>query len=232
MGLRVFLWVLGAFYGSKAVSVGLRAFLWVRGCSYGSEITHPPPRPPARVGPVPQRQLLPGREIPPGLPVSAENRENFGAGKRGRGAPPRPLTPPFPPHPSFLPNHVTFTDAYPQKAFCGLFSDDGSLFVSACQGTGGAGEPHIYGARGGHALPLDSSPSPQTTPYGSTSAGGGRGCASSEPPAAATSAGASSTSSSPPTPPTASTPAGPTTVRGVAGGGRGHGAWSRRGGGV
>uniref|UniRef100_A0A663F5M1 DDB1 and CUL4 associated factor 11 n=1 Tax=Aquila chrysaetos chrysaetos TaxID=223781 RepID=A0A663F5M1_AQUCH len=33
----------------------------------------------------------------------------------------------------FLPNHVTFTDSYPQKAFCGLFSDDGSLFVSACQ---------------------------------------------------------------------------------------------------
>ncbi|KAM6188365.1 LOW QUALITY PROTEIN: DDB1- and CUL4-associated factor 11 [Sarcoramphus papa] len=33
----------------------------------------------------------------------------------------------------FLPNRVTFTDSYPQKAFCGLFSDDGSLFVSACQ---------------------------------------------------------------------------------------------------
>ncbi|GAB0206288.1 DDB1- and CUL4-associated factor 11 [Grus japonensis] len=33
----------------------------------------------------------------------------------------------------FLPNHVAFADSYPQKAFCGLFSDDGSLFVSACQ---------------------------------------------------------------------------------------------------
>ncbi|XP_074424188.1 DDB1- and CUL4-associated factor 11 isoform X4 [Larus michahellis] len=33
----------------------------------------------------------------------------------------------------FLPNRVVFTDTYPQKAFCGLFSPDGSLFVSACQ---------------------------------------------------------------------------------------------------
>ncbi|XP_064331499.1 LOW QUALITY PROTEIN: DDB1- and CUL4-associated factor 11 [Phalacrocorax carbo] len=33
----------------------------------------------------------------------------------------------------FLPNHVTFADSYPKKAFCGVFSDDGSVFVSASQ---------------------------------------------------------------------------------------------------
>ncbi|KAM8985891.1 DDB1- and CUL4-associated factor 11 [Ara ararauna] len=33
----------------------------------------------------------------------------------------------------FLPNREAFADSYPQKAFCGLFSPDGSLFVSACQ---------------------------------------------------------------------------------------------------
>ncbi|XP_071885888.1 DDB1- and CUL4-associated factor 11 [Anas platyrhynchos] len=33
----------------------------------------------------------------------------------------------------FLPNHVAAVESYPQKAFCGIFSDDGELFVSACQ---------------------------------------------------------------------------------------------------
>ncbi|KAI6061508.1 DDB1- and CUL4-associated factor 11 isoform X1 [Aix galericulata] len=37
------------------------------------------------------------------------------------------------PPPSFLPNHVAAVESYPQKAFCGIFSDDGKLFVSACQ---------------------------------------------------------------------------------------------------
>ncbi|XP_068777790.1 DDB1- and CUL4-associated factor 11 [Struthio camelus] len=33
----------------------------------------------------------------------------------------------------FLPNHVSFAECYAQKAFCGVYSDDGKLFVSACQ---------------------------------------------------------------------------------------------------
>uniref|UniRef100_A0A8V5G9W3 Uncharacterized protein n=2 Tax=Melopsittacus undulatus TaxID=13146 RepID=A0A8V5G9W3_MELUD len=33
----------------------------------------------------------------------------------------------------FLPNHEAFKDQYPQKAFCGIYSPDGSLFVSASQ---------------------------------------------------------------------------------------------------
>ncbi|XP_025048596.1 LOW QUALITY PROTEIN: DDB1- and CUL4-associated factor 11 [Alligator sinensis] len=33
----------------------------------------------------------------------------------------------------FLPNHLTFTDTYSQKAFCGVYSSDGQLFMSACQ---------------------------------------------------------------------------------------------------
>ncbi|XP_068025753.1 LOW QUALITY PROTEIN: DDB1- and CUL4-associated factor 11 [Melanerpes formicivorus] len=33
----------------------------------------------------------------------------------------------------FLPNQVCFSDTYPQKAFCGLFSPKGDLFVTACQ---------------------------------------------------------------------------------------------------
>lgn len=35
---------------------------------------------------------------------------------------------------SFLPNHVTHKDTYQQKAFCGVYSDDGNMFLSACQG--------------------------------------------------------------------------------------------------
>ncbi|XP_025914103.1 DDB1- and CUL4-associated factor 11 [Apteryx rowi] len=34
---------------------------------------------------------------------------------------------------SFLPNRVAFTESYAQKAFCGIFSEDGRLFASACQ---------------------------------------------------------------------------------------------------
>ncbi|XP_053218783.1 DDB1- and CUL4-associated factor 11 isoform X2 [Podarcis raffonei] len=33
----------------------------------------------------------------------------------------------------FLPNHLSFTDSYSQKAFCGIYSRDGKLFMSACQ---------------------------------------------------------------------------------------------------
>ncbi|XP_039194008.1 DDB1- and CUL4-associated factor 11 isoform X1 [Crotalus tigris] len=33
----------------------------------------------------------------------------------------------------FLPNHLTITDSYSQKAFCGIYSRDGQLFMSACQ---------------------------------------------------------------------------------------------------
>ncbi|XP_070302886.1 DDB1- and CUL4-associated factor 11-like [Salvelinus sp. IW2-2015] len=33
----------------------------------------------------------------------------------------------------FLPNHVTHKDTYQQKAFCGVYSDDGNMFLSACQ---------------------------------------------------------------------------------------------------
>ncbi|KAG8455398.1 hypothetical protein GDO86_001550 [Hymenochirus boettgeri] len=33
----------------------------------------------------------------------------------------------------FLPNHVCATDSYSQKAFCGVYSPDGSIFMSACQ---------------------------------------------------------------------------------------------------
>ncbi|XP_039354222.1 DDB1- and CUL4-associated factor 11 [Mauremys reevesii] len=33
----------------------------------------------------------------------------------------------------FLPNQLAFTDSYYQKAFCGVYSRDGQLFMSACQ---------------------------------------------------------------------------------------------------
>uniref|UniRef100_A0A8D2LLZ2 DDB1- and CUL4-associated factor 11 n=1 Tax=Varanus komodoensis TaxID=61221 RepID=A0A8D2LLZ2_VARKO len=33
----------------------------------------------------------------------------------------------------FLPNRLAFTDSYAQKAFCGIYSRDGQLFMSACQ---------------------------------------------------------------------------------------------------
>ncbi|XP_026879764.2 DDB1- and CUL4-associated factor 11 [Electrophorus electricus] len=33
----------------------------------------------------------------------------------------------------FLPNHVVHKDTYQQKAFCGVYSDDGNMFLSACQ---------------------------------------------------------------------------------------------------
>uniref|UniRef100_A0A0B6YVT7 Uncharacterized protein n=1 Tax=Arion vulgaris TaxID=1028688 RepID=A0A0B6YVT7_9EUPU len=33
----------------------------------------------------------------------------------------------------FLPNHRTRLDVYNQKAFCGIYSDDGNVFLSACQ---------------------------------------------------------------------------------------------------
>ncbi|XP_016061344.1 PREDICTED: DDB1- and CUL4-associated factor 11 isoform X3 [Miniopterus natalensis] len=34
---------------------------------------------------------------------------------------------------SFLPNDLGFTDTYSQKAFCGIYSKDGQIFMSACQ---------------------------------------------------------------------------------------------------
>ncbi|XP_053553072.1 DDB1- and CUL4-associated factor 11-like, partial [Bombina bombina] len=34
---------------------------------------------------------------------------------------------------NFLPNHVCATDSYSQKAFCGVYSPDGTIFMSACQ---------------------------------------------------------------------------------------------------
>ncbi|XP_023563495.1 DDB1- and CUL4-associated factor 11 isoform X3 [Octodon degus] len=33
----------------------------------------------------------------------------------------------------FLPNDLSFTDTYSQKAFCGIYSKDGQVFMSACQ---------------------------------------------------------------------------------------------------
>uniref|UniRef100_A0A8C3S3K9 DDB1- and CUL4-associated factor 11 n=1 Tax=Chelydra serpentina TaxID=8475 RepID=A0A8C3S3K9_CHESE len=33
----------------------------------------------------------------------------------------------------FLPNQLAFTDSYSQKVFCGVYSRDGQLFMSACQ---------------------------------------------------------------------------------------------------
>lgn len=33
----------------------------------------------------------------------------------------------------FLPNHLSFTDSYTQKAFCGIYAKSGDLFMSACQ---------------------------------------------------------------------------------------------------
>ncbi|XP_028933736.1 DDB1- and CUL4-associated factor 11 isoform X1 [Ornithorhynchus anatinus] len=33
----------------------------------------------------------------------------------------------------FLPNHLGFTDSFNQKAFCGIYSEDGQIFMSACQ---------------------------------------------------------------------------------------------------
>uniref|UniRef100_A0A8C6X833 DDB1 and CUL4 associated factor 11 n=1 Tax=Naja naja TaxID=35670 RepID=A0A8C6X833_NAJNA len=33
----------------------------------------------------------------------------------------------------FLPNHLTVKDTYSQKAFCGIYSHDGQIFMSACQ---------------------------------------------------------------------------------------------------
>uniref|UniRef100_A0A8C2LL77 DDB1- and CUL4-associated factor 11 n=1 Tax=Cricetulus griseus TaxID=10029 RepID=A0A8C2LL77_CRIGR len=33
----------------------------------------------------------------------------------------------------FLPNDLSFTDTYSQKAFCGIYSKDGQIFMSACQ---------------------------------------------------------------------------------------------------
>ncbi|XP_068098555.1 DDB1- and CUL4-associated factor 11 isoform X1 [Hyperolius riggenbachi] len=34
---------------------------------------------------------------------------------------------------NFLPNNVSATDSYSQKAFCGVYSNDGAIFMSACQ---------------------------------------------------------------------------------------------------
>uniref|UniRef100_A0A665X545 DDB1- and CUL4-associated factor 11 n=1 Tax=Echeneis naucrates TaxID=173247 RepID=A0A665X545_ECHNA len=34
---------------------------------------------------------------------------------------------------SFLPNYVSQKDTYQQKAFCGVYSEDGNMFLSACQ---------------------------------------------------------------------------------------------------
>ena len=36
--------------------------------------------------------------------------------------------------PSFLPNHVAHKDTYQQKAFCGVYSNDGNMFPSAGHG--------------------------------------------------------------------------------------------------
>ncbi|XP_072566921.1 DDB1- and CUL4-associated factor 11 isoform X2 [Paramormyrops kingsleyae] len=36
-------------------------------------------------------------------------------------------------HTSFLPNHVVLKETYHQKAFCGVYSEDGNMFLSACQ---------------------------------------------------------------------------------------------------
>ncbi|TMS08923.1 DDB1- and CUL4-associated factor 11 [Larimichthys crocea] len=33
----------------------------------------------------------------------------------------------------FLPNYVSHKDTYQQKAFCGVYSEDGNMFLSACQ---------------------------------------------------------------------------------------------------
>uniref|UniRef100_A0A9J7YEB2 Ddb1 and cul4 associated factor 11 n=1 Tax=Cyprinus carpio carpio TaxID=630221 RepID=A0A9J7YEB2_CYPCA len=33
----------------------------------------------------------------------------------------------------FLPNHVVYKDTYQQKVFCGVYSDEGNMFLSACQ---------------------------------------------------------------------------------------------------
>ncbi|CAB1438160.1 unnamed protein product [Pleuronectes platessa] len=33
----------------------------------------------------------------------------------------------------FLPNHVSHKDTYQQKAFCGVYSEEGNMFLSACQ---------------------------------------------------------------------------------------------------
>ena len=35
---------------------------------------------------------------------------------------------------SFLPNQMRTVAKYQQKAFCGGFSEDGTVFLSACQG--------------------------------------------------------------------------------------------------
>uniref|UniRef100_A0A8C5GYE7 DDB1- and CUL4-associated factor 11 n=1 Tax=Gouania willdenowi TaxID=441366 RepID=A0A8C5GYE7_GOUWI len=34
---------------------------------------------------------------------------------------------------SFLPNYVSHRDSYQQKAFCGVYSEEGNMFLSACQ---------------------------------------------------------------------------------------------------
>ncbi|XP_026093504.1 DDB1- and CUL4-associated factor 11-like [Carassius auratus] len=33
----------------------------------------------------------------------------------------------------FLPNHVVYKDTYQQKVFCGVYSDEGNMFLTACQ---------------------------------------------------------------------------------------------------
>ncbi|KAG7526849.1 DDB1-and CUL4-associated factor 11 [Solea senegalensis] len=33
----------------------------------------------------------------------------------------------------YLPNYVSYKDTYQQKAFCGVYSEDGNMFLSACQ---------------------------------------------------------------------------------------------------
>ena len=35
----------------------------------------------------------------------------------------------------FIPNTRQFLSRFKQKAFCGIYSDDGNMFLSACQGT-------------------------------------------------------------------------------------------------
>ncbi|XP_062916188.1 DDB1- and CUL4-associated factor 11 isoform X2 [Mobula hypostoma] len=45
----------------------------------------------------------------------------------------------------FLPNHMSPVDSFQQKAFCGIFSSDGNIFMSACQDQ----NIRLYRARGG-----------------------------------------------------------------------------------
>uniref|UniRef100_UPI00398EBEB2 DDB1- and CUL4-associated factor 11-like n=1 Tax=Pristiophorus japonicus TaxID=55135 RepID=UPI00398EBEB2 len=45
----------------------------------------------------------------------------------------------------FLPNHMSHVDSFTQKAFCGIYSEDGRIFMSACQDQ----NIRLYRTRGG-----------------------------------------------------------------------------------